>query len=64
MILMYGTDARMQEMIDIKLCDFRLGKALTVMLHGKGNKARTVPLMERTVEHLRQYLTTFTVISP
>jgi site-specific recombinase XerD len=46
MILMYDTGARIQEMIDIKLCDLRLDKTPTVLLHGKGRKIRTVPLYE------------------
>jgi site-specific recombinase XerD len=59
MILLYDTGARIQEMIDIRLCDLRLGKTSTVLLHGKGRKIRSVPLMERTVQHLRKYLSVF-----
>jgi site-specific recombinase XerD len=59
MVLMYDTGARMQEMLDLKLCDLRLGKTPTVTLHGKGDKTRSVPLMTRTVEHLRAYLSEF-----
>lgn len=59
MILMYDTGARIQEMIDIRLCDFRLGKTSTVLLHGKGRKIRSVPLMEKTVQHLRKYISAF-----
>jgi site-specific recombinase XerD len=59
MILMYDTGARLNEMLSIKLLDFRLGKTPALTLHGKGNKERSVPLMERTVEHLRLYLETF-----
>lgn len=58
-ILMYDTGARIQEMIDIKLCDLRLGKSPTITLHGKGSKIRSVPLMEKTVLHLQKYLQTF-----
>lgn len=59
MILLYDTGARVQEMLDMKLRDFRYGKTPTVTLQGKGGKIRTVPLMTRTVEHLQQYLTLF-----
>lgn len=59
MILLYDTGARVQEMLDMKLHDFRYGKTPTVTLHGKGGKIRTVPLMAKTVEHLRQYLNFF-----
>jgi site-specific recombinase XerD len=59
MILLYDTGARVQEMIDIRLHDFRYGKTPTITLHGKGGKIRTVPLMAKTVDHLRLYLNTF-----
>jgi len=56
LVLMYDTGARVQEIADIKIKDFRWGKTPTVTLHGKGGKERTVPLMDRTIEHMRQYL--------
>jgi site-specific recombinase XerD len=59
MILMYDTGARLQEMIDIKVCDLHFGKTPTIMLHGKRGKVRSAPLMERTVQHLRAYMTVF-----
>jgi site-specific recombinase XerD len=59
MILLYDTGARMQEMLDIKLCDFRYGKTPSVTLTGKGRKVRTIPIMKKTVEHLRLYLSVF-----
>lgn len=59
MILMYDTGARVQEVIDIKLRDFRFGKTPTATLLGKGGKVRTVPLMEKTVAHLKEYISSF-----
>lgn len=59
LILMYDTGARIQEMIDIKLNDLRIGRTPTVTLHGKGEKTRSVPLMVKTVDHLRKYLDEF-----
>lgn len=58
-ILMYDTGARVGEIVAIKLCDLRLGKTPTITLHGKGNKTRSVPLMEKTVLHLQKYLSAF-----
>lgn len=55
MVLMYDTAARVQEIIDLKICDFRLGDTPQVKLHGKGNKYRTVPLMAETVSHYQRY---------
>jgi len=59
LVLMYDTGARVQEMIDITLRDLRFGRTPTIILHGKGGKIRTVPLMERTVQHLQKYLAKF-----
>lgn len=59
MILLYDTAARIQEMVDLRLCDFRLGKTPVVTLHGKGSKIRIVPIMEKTVQHLERYLDVF-----
>lgn len=60
MILMYDTAARCSELLDMKVCDLRLdAKHPIAYLHGKGNKTRTVPLLDRTVQHCRQYLRKF-----
>lgn len=60
MILMYDTAARCQEMLDLRLKDLVLDvKSPYVFLTGKGCKTRTVPLMGKTVEHLRAYLSSF-----
>jgi integrase/recombinase XerD len=45
LLLLYDTGARVQEMIDLKYSQMRLGgKMATLVLHGKGNKDRLVPL--------------------
>ena len=59
MILAYDTAARVQELADLRLRDIRLGKTPTIVLTGKGSKARTVPLMRPTVLHLNNYLDVF-----
>ena len=51
MLLMYDTAARIQEVIDLRICDIRLGNAPQVKLHGKGDKYRSLPLMKKTVLH-------------
>lgn len=56
MILLYDTGARIQEILNLKLCDFKIDKTPTVRLHGKGDKIRIVPLMPETVKHLKNYL--------
>ncbi len=59
MILLYDTGARVQEILNIKLCDLQLGHLPKVTLFGKGRKTRIVPLMEKTVLHLKKYLRVF-----
>jgi integrase/recombinase XerD len=60
MILIYDTGARVQEILDLKLKDFHLESSTPfVYLTGKGDKTRTVPLLDKTVEHLKEYLKRF-----
>lgn len=59
MILLYDTGARIQEILGIKLCDVQLGRFPKVTLFGKGRKTRVVPLMDKTVQHLKKYLSIF-----
>lgn len=60
MILMYDTAARCQEILDLRLKDFVLdSKSPYIYLTGKGNKTRTVPLMQRTVGHYLHYIECF-----
>ncbi|MGL5086539.1 MAG: tyrosine-type recombinase/integrase, partial [Clostridium sp.] len=48
--------ARVQELIDLTIKSVRLEDPAVVILHGKGNKTRTVPIMKNTVLLLRGYL--------
>lgn len=59
MLLMYDTAARIQEIIDLRICDIRPGNAPQVKLHGKGNKYRSLPLMKETVLHYHNYMKAF-----
>ena len=60
MILMYDTGARIQEILDLKIGDlFLFSEVPYVKLTGKGNKVRLVPIMEKTVNHLKNYLSIF-----
>ena len=57
LILLYDTAARCQEMVDLKIQDLILDKVSPcVYLTGKGSKTRVVPLLPKTVEHLRSYV--------
>lgn len=59
LVFLYDSAARVQEVTDVKLKDVHIGKTPVVVLHGKGNKVRTVPLMGKTVEHFEQYRKVF-----
>ncbi|NBH70781.1 integrase [Clostridiaceae bacterium] len=59
MIFLYDTGARIQEVLDVKICDVKVDRTPTVTLHGKGKKNRIVPLMKDTVKHLQNYMKVF-----
>lgn len=60
MLRMFDAAARVQEVLDLTLADIDTapGRA-SVTLTGKGHKARTVPIMDNTARHLKQYLELF-----
>ena len=57
--LMYDTGARVQEMIDLTSSAILLDKPYTIQITGKGNKTRIIPLLEKQVKFLQNYLTEF-----
>ena len=54
--LLYDTGARVQEIIDLSASSLRLENPAIVKLFGKGRKERIVPLMEKTVQILTDYM--------
>jgi site-specific recombinase XerD len=54
--LLYDSGARVQELADLRVGDLRLDFPAQVKLTGKGRKTRSVPLMDKTVALLQQYL--------
>jgi site-specific recombinase XerD len=55
--LMYESAARVQEMIDLTPASLSVtNKPYKILLHGKGNKYRSVPLPDKEAELLRCYL--------
>ena len=60
MSLMYDTAARVGEMLSLRLNSFVLNQgAPFVRLSGKGDKVRTVPIMDKTVAMFKQYCSMF-----
>jgi site-specific recombinase XerD len=62
--LMYDTAARVQEIIDLSPAMVRLEQPYTIKLIGKGQKARIVPLMEKQVRILHQYMEERNLLEP
>lgn len=54
--VLYDTAARVQEMTEIQLKDIRLDNPAVITLHGKGDKMRQVPIMNKTKELLKKYM--------
>lgn len=54
--LLYDTGARVQELVDLRVCDVALNDTVTIILTGKGGKSRIVPVMKPTGELLKQYI--------
>lgn len=62
--VLYDTGARVQELIDMSVGDLRLVNPAQVRIHGKGRKIRIVPIMDNTVEILRDYLHEYHLETP
>jgi integrase/recombinase XerD len=61
--LMYESAARVQEIIDLTPSALYLqSKPYRVLLHGKGNKYRPVPLPEKEVQVLLRYMTQYDLL--
>ena len=54
--ILYDTGARVQELINLSAGDVRLDPPAQVRLVGKGRKMRAVPLMDKTVQLLRDHM--------
>jgi site-specific recombinase XerD len=52
---MFNTGARVQEIADLRACDFQLTKPFQVRLFGKGRKERYCPLWPQTAAVLRSF---------
>lgn len=55
--LLYDSGARVSELTNVCIGDMRLQPPATIILHGKGNKDRIVPLSHKTAALIQNYLT-------
>lgn len=54
--LLYDTGARVQEIISLRPCDLHLETPAYLVLKGKGNKSRAVPIQKKQVQILQHYI--------
>ena len=60
MVIAYQTGARKDELLNIKLCDIIKEKdSYVIILHGKGNKIRRVPILAEGESYIKAYLAKF-----
>ena len=59
--LLYETGARVSELINIKLDDINFNNTPYIILHGKGNKTRSVPISKDVSNMLKIYLNRFNI---
>jgi integrase/recombinase XerD len=59
-VFLYDTGVRVRELVELKVSDLHLqARNPFVIVTGKGSKTRSVPLMDETVSHLKEYLRRF-----
>ncbi|KPH11656.1 tyrosine-type recombinase/integrase [Chryseobacterium sp. ERMR1:04] len=56
MALLYDSGARVQELIDLSPSNIRFEEPCMILLHGKGNKERLIPLQSEQIKFLKQYI--------
>lgn len=57
LLILYTTGVRVSELINIRVKDLSLSEPYTLVIHGKGNKGRYVPLMKSSIPYIKKYLT-------
>lgn len=60
-LLLYESGARVSELINIKKRDFRFDKPYTLVLFGKGNKYRRIPIDPTVIEAIKTYVSLFNI---
>lgn len=56
LMLLYMTGIRVTELINIQVKDISLHEPYTLLVHGKGQKSRYIPLMKDSIPIIQKYL--------
>lgn len=56
LMLLYSTGIRVSELINLRVRDVSLHVPYTLLVHGKGNKSRYVPVLKDAVPIIKKYL--------
>ena len=62
--LMYDSAARVSEITQVRVGDIRTQRPAAIVLHGKGQKDRAVPLSEKTADLIQVYLDKEQLVKP
>lgn len=54
--LLYDSAMRVEEITQIRVMDFNLSDKPTLTIFGKGRKYRTIPIMKKTCDIIKQYI--------
>ena len=64
LMLLYTTGIRVSELINIQVKDLSLHEPYTLLVHGKGQKSRYVPLMKDSIPIIQKYLKKMRYLQP
>lgn len=64
LMLLYTTGIRVSELINIQVKDISLYEPYTMLIHGKGQKSRYVPVLKDSVPILKEYLKHMGYLAP
>lgn len=56
LLVMYTTGIRVSELIQIRVKDLSLIEPYTLLIHGKGQKSRYVPLIKTSIPYIQKYI--------
>lgn len=57
MIMLYDTATRISELLDLKISSLNLTSSIPyIKVHGKGDKERIISITDKTLEHLKLYM--------